>query len=414
MGCIFSEVATWVTGSYPKLLEYRRRRSLEVGEKEGTEEERFHARGQLLETAEQIHNEIFDNSRKNDHVTPLVVGKLVDGMVLIDPRARGTAWSLYDLSRRIYGEARKKMEGPPRRVSGAILNHTNAGTALEVRRPRLPPNLPPSHGSRIPMGSFNAENSESYSEQMHNFQYASAPSRQQTIDGSPPQRLVPQMSIRSTMRHDDMNREANYHAHVAAQVQEPYLSSPRPEQIPHYLSSPSTPSHQREKIFRNTEEMVTSSPQINRPRTIPGPNGHTRHSNLPRRPQENWVPPPEQPVYSQSRTQDVIEVIDYRDSDTSLQDLNVSPESQPTAHDSDVTAESPSHPKWASHQRPHPQMSVDQGLSVKRSKDKGRFAKYPGEDLVYSMDAILRYRDHVCLLLASPREALIIVGLSYR
>ncbi|KAL8691019.1 MAG: hypothetical protein Q9218_003673 [Villophora microphyllina] len=48
--------------------------------------------------------------------------------------------------------------------------------------------------------------------------------------------------------------------------------------------------------------------------------------------------------------------------------------------------------------RPHPYMSVEDGLRVKRDRDKGKYSKYPGWDDIQTMDSTLRGRDHALLI----------------
>ncbi|KAL8878006.1 MAG: hypothetical protein Q9198_004096 [Flavoplaca austrocitrina] len=108
MGCVYSEVATWVTEGSHKLLEYRRRRQQEIAKKLGVAlsgEDRFHHVSKVLETVNEIHAEIEHNSRRCDPITPCVVEKIVKAMVRPHPQSRGAAQFLLETSSEILEDA---------------------------------------------------------------------------------------------------------------------------------------------------------------------------------------------------------------------------------------------------------------------------------------------------------------------
>lgn len=132
IGCILSEVATWITEGVPKVLEYRRRRALEVHGKSARHEELFFHDYKVLEAVKQMHEEIKQNSRSTDRITDAVIQRLVKAMMITDHHARAPAKHFLDQSRQILDEARP---APGHTVSDEVM-----GTS---RPPRLPPVLPP-------------------------------------------------------------------------------------------------------------------------------------------------------------------------------------------------------------------------------------------------------------------------------
>ena len=109
MGCVLSEVVTWVTEGSTKLQEYRRRRQQEVATYSNISEDRFHYKGQVLDTVKELHEDIIQNKRANDYVTPAVVQKLIEGMIVPDPRYRGAAQYFLEQSNTILEMAQTKL-----------------------------------------------------------------------------------------------------------------------------------------------------------------------------------------------------------------------------------------------------------------------------------------------------------------
>ncbi|KAL9635650.1 MAG: hypothetical protein Q9204_002555 [Flavoplaca sp. TL-2023a] len=140
MGCVYSEVATWVTEGSAKLLEYRCRRQKEIAKKLGVarlEEDRFHHGWKILETVDEIHDEIKRNSRRCDLITPYVIERLVKGMVQPDPQNRGAAQFLLETSSEILEDAKRKREeavpsgsapNPDRTISDSGINAREKST----------------------------------------------------------------------------------------------------------------------------------------------------------------------------------------------------------------------------------------------------------------------------------------------
>ncbi|KAL8932216.1 MAG: hypothetical protein Q9216_006922 [Gyalolechia sp. 2 TL-2023] len=131
MGCILSEVATWVMEGMDKVREYRRRRGEEVLRKAGTNEELFFHNYRVLDAVKQIHHEIKQNSRPTDYITDAVIQRLVKAMMITDHDSRAPAKHFLDQSRQILEEARPAP------------GHTVSDGMITANRSRWPPNLPP-------------------------------------------------------------------------------------------------------------------------------------------------------------------------------------------------------------------------------------------------------------------------------
>ena len=129
MGCVYSEVTTWVGHGWNKVDEYRRRRRVEFKEKTNTDGECFHDGDNTLLTVEQIHTETLSNRRVSDHVTPSVLEDLVQDMMIVNG-ARLSAKFVFEKSKRIINKAKAKVYETPH-------------PAIDGGRPQMPPNLPP-------------------------------------------------------------------------------------------------------------------------------------------------------------------------------------------------------------------------------------------------------------------------------
>ena len=136
IGCVYSEVATWVDQGWNKVVEYRRRRLEEMKARTNQSVHSFHDGFAVLGAVKQIHSDIVQNHRPNDFVTPKVVEKLVTEMLLVRS-ARPDARYLYDMSRRIVDDAHLELK----QVPSYPVSPTTA------RRPPVEP-ISPTYGSR--------------------------------------------------------------------------------------------------------------------------------------------------------------------------------------------------------------------------------------------------------------------------
>ena len=89
LGCVFSEVATWIVGGWPKVKEYRSRRQQEAAKRLGKDHgEIFHDGHKLLEVVGQSHDSVIRSSRRDDFVTERVLLGPVAEMLQEEPMKR--------------------------------------------------------------------------------------------------------------------------------------------------------------------------------------------------------------------------------------------------------------------------------------------------------------------------------------
>ncbi|KAL8963800.1 MAG: hypothetical protein Q9183_004945, partial [Haloplaca sp. 2 TL-2023] len=170
LGCVVSEVATWVTGGRLKVSEFRRRRQKELAEILGvasSEKDRFHDGLEILQTVKTCYEDIAYTSRRCDLITPRVIEKIVKAMVRPYPESRGAARFLLDTSNQILEDAKGKGKGKGKGVmpSSPATNPNHAilesESSVQVRGPRLPPSLPPHLASKpqliVEAGSSNPD-----------------------------------------------------------------------------------------------------------------------------------------------------------------------------------------------------------------------------------------------------------------
>ena len=154
LGCIFSEVATWVGHGYNNLIQYREERRAEFKSKTYENGDCFHGLdNQLLDAVNHIHHQMLTNCRVNDYVTPSVI-VLVKEMLLADD-ARPGAKSLWDKTRWILMDAEKAINKskPVRNESSQI-----DGTSLHD------PADPPSPATPNPHSHFLMQSSANFKE----------------------------------------------------------------------------------------------------------------------------------------------------------------------------------------------------------------------------------------------------------
>ena len=72
-------MAVWMHHGWKRVIEYRRRRSLEIQEKGGPEgEHKFHFEGELLEVVESTHRDIRQSRRTRQYPTPYLMDLFED------------------------------------------------------------------------------------------------------------------------------------------------------------------------------------------------------------------------------------------------------------------------------------------------------------------------------------------------
>ncbi|KAL8894183.1 MAG: hypothetical protein Q9192_004544, partial [Flavoplaca navasiana] len=370
MGCVYSEVATWVTEGSAKLLEYRRRRQKEIAQKLGvssTEEDRFHHFSELLETVRGIHAEIGDNCRRCDLFTPCVIEKLVKAMVRSKAQYRGTAQFLLETSAEILRDAKgKQKEAKP---SGPAPNpdHTISDSAIDVRKRRLPPSLPPEQGLAPILQPVETKSSNPNPEQATTSRRPPA-WHAQADSHDWQQRTAPKPDELGSRRRSQGVRKDPSFDDLEAQREESGTSHTM-----HRVMSQPTPPHTHSQYS---------------PRSFnPGP------ALAPLQPQENIVMPIEE-ASSQSREQ--ANALEHIHSDNPGRSQQAGSGIHPRTPNGHPESRLPSVPQ-PNPTSQYPTMSVTEGLSIKKEKN-WKFVKYPGEDTFHTSDDILKKRDHVILI----------------
>lgn len=389
MGCIFSEVATWVTEGYLKVLEYRRRRQMEVQDKGGTNEELFYWDCKILETVTKILDEIVANSRLTDYVTPHVVEQIVRWMVVEDAHSRAKAHMFVDKSTRIVNEAKQKLN-PPRR------NHTVSNGILEAGR-RMPPNLPPGPGSRTLVHALKPGMSDSNvrSSEASSAQFPELPIRNRLSNESfiPPFERARIEDTNGNLPSD--NTGGHYQDLTFRQrqtwstpVPNPHSQSPM-SQLPATAGVTAPPSEgSSPDLVQRTNGAFDSS------HTLPGPRAN--HESL----NPLWTP-----SLAPAMTEEVSQLPIDRGLNPFIQNHMV--ESELSSSKRDLALESTAPYNVVQNEPLYPYMSVDDGLRVKRTSDTGRLTEYPDGNIIQTRDSILRDPDHVC-----PQRSSNLVSLS--
>ena len=142
MGCVFSEVATWVCHGWKRVLEYRKRRQAELKELDFECGDFFHNGHSVLNAVSDIHKSIKPSLRRDDNVTAKVLERLVDDMLLYE--SRPNAKFFYEKSEKIIQEAKSHLKVRHTRLDSQQ-DQDNFGPDYAETRPMTPPNLPPGH-----------------------------------------------------------------------------------------------------------------------------------------------------------------------------------------------------------------------------------------------------------------------------
>ena len=147
LSCVFSEVATWVNKGWTQLAEYRNRRIQEMERRIRKSEDCFHDGFEVLTAVAQSHDDIVASRRPNDPITPKILD-LIRDMLLIKAEQRPNAIYTYHKSIRIISEARSEIRPDESLALGA--KSSARPTLTDGKRPPLknPPNLPPNHERR--------------------------------------------------------------------------------------------------------------------------------------------------------------------------------------------------------------------------------------------------------------------------
>ena len=394
MGCILSEVITWVTEGRQKLKEYRRRRQEEVGKTSVTSEDRFHCNGDVLETVNQLHDELRENSRRHDYVTPTIIEGLVHSSIVMDHQSRGSAHSLSYQSNRILKDAQKRLDCGPSSRPSPNTHHTVSDGILEVKSRRLPPNLPPRFNSPSSTEHLLVDLEDADLGQTLQLPIPLDSFREREVHGGVVQDGTSRESFTNSISGHDPDNDMMTSERSQAQYQQHHFAPRRPGRI---LSQPVSSKAYLDylrKSSANPGQLLEMPPQNNPLGITADTTDDTQTSHVPFRPRQLRQPPkaPRGPAPRPSTTEGISQVPGYRGSDPFVQGEMVAPDPLPAT--SDPGAEFVRY-RPARNDRPHPRMSVQKGLEIKRAREHGQNVKYPDQDLFQTLDDVLEKRDHV-------------------
>ena len=385
MGCILSEVITWVTEGRRKLRDYRRRRLEEVGE------DRFHCNGEVLDTVSQLHEDLMQNRRIHDYLTPTIVQGLVHSSIVIDHQSRASAHQLFYQSGRILGDAQKKLER--RRY------HAVSDGVLEMKK-RLPPNLPPK-SSTSSTETFKVEMERGDLGQTSGHRVWSNGLQERDNHSEWVQHANVQVPVHNSMNHNGNRKHTISSERSQAQHQQPNSTHRRVERV---SSQPVSPSMHRQNNMRSsakTAQMEKWSQQ-NPLGIIADTYENTQSSYFPLRSPQNRYSAASAGglALRPSSTEGISHLPELRHSVPFVERGVAS--SDLLLESSDCDEECSPRYRPALKDRPHPQMSVNEGLTIKRARERGQNVRYPDQDLFQTLDAVLRKRDHVCRFISPP------------
>lgn len=392
MGCILSEVITWVTEGRKKLREYRRRRLEEVGQTFATSEDRFHCNGDVLATVNQLHDELTQNARKHDYVTPTVVQGLIHNAIIVDHQSRASARQLAYHSSRILREAQKKLDRGPSSGSAPNSYQTIPDAVSPVRRQRLPPNFPPQFNLPLPTEIADADTDIS------NLGQGSQPPmppngfQEQDYYDTTVQNVTVQGSLPNSINRNNHSNGVMPERFFVP-YQEQHVAPLRLDRISTQPVSYSTNPYNCNRLSAHTGRIAEFSLENNSLGIIAHASDSTRNSQVPYRPRQ----PRQSPTVTgtlapkPSTTGSTPQLPEFRGSDPFIYSETAHlPPVNPGAYTESSFSREPER-----NNRPHPQMSVQSGLDIKRARERGQNARYPDQDLFQTSDAVLRKRDHV-------------------
>lgn len=389
MGCILSEVITWVTEGRKKLRDYKRRRVEEIGRTLTRNEDRFHCNGEVLETVRQLHADFLQNRRVHDHITPMIVERLVHYSVVIDHHSRASAHALFTQSSRILEEAQERLDCERTNGLATYPYHNVSYDRVLGKKKRLPPNLPLRSASTSSIGTFEAETDDYGPAQSSGQWMWSTGSQQRGTHSGWVQNGVIQEPVHNFMGHGRNRKHTIPSERSEAQYQQPHFSHRR---LKHVSSPPILSSIRRQQYTPSSA--IRAQMEI---RSQKNPSGITADgddnshaSYLPSRSEQSRhsATSPGESVPRRSTTEGISHLLGTQD-ETQFVESGF-----PSHHDEGF----PSQYTPALNDRPHPQMSVNEGLEIKRAKGYRQNTKYPDQDLFETLDAVLRHRDHVCRL----------------
>ena len=142
LGCLYSEVATWICFGRSRVEQYRVQRQQEVAQKLNNPEDGdlFHDGEVVLNTVEESHTSIHDSHRIDDFITPRIVNEVI-GEMLKDQRLRISAIQTYVKSEKAIRAAAKELQNF-RGVSASPTSSTRHSNLNADSNQSVEPELP--------------------------------------------------------------------------------------------------------------------------------------------------------------------------------------------------------------------------------------------------------------------------------
>ena len=145
IGCVFSEVAVWSRFGWERVMEYKRLRQAEVKQRLDFDgEELFHDGRDVLQSVQDMHDNIRLEKRDMDLVTIEILRLLEDDMLLREHEPRYSAKQVFHKSRRIINAVRKMLENTATDIPSRSGEDRGSVTEFEEE-----PKTPPQRSARI-------------------------------------------------------------------------------------------------------------------------------------------------------------------------------------------------------------------------------------------------------------------------
>jgi len=371
IGCIYSETATWVAHGWNTVLEYRRRRGGEFYQSTKTDGQCFHNEWKVLQAVNQIHTDIKRARRHHDHITPMILDRLVWGMLIVRG-SRLEAKYVYEESKRIIREAQTDMSN----LSPITVNGFGHPPLRVDHQPRaMPPNLPsrrelgPKYQdllinhpqcTTLPEGNYFSHNPQSC-ETSHNKPYGV---------------------------QNDLNEvsqpSGNYLGHFDGRGERPFSSHHSHLGHPHRQAQESIPEA---LIGLPNGPLHNNRFSVQAERGVGRAGGNFNHQR-----RETRNIPLEDSSYA-----DHVNPNSFHTSavEAALLASPVEPTPRPSHSSHSHRLVSPTTEWSIPRLRRHPWLSVDKGLGWMRCKDTNRNHRLEGEELLDSLRNNLDRRDHV-------------------
>ena len=387
MGCVYSEVATYVDQGWNKVIEYRRRRSEEMKAKKGMKEDCFHDGFAILDSVRQIHHDIVQNRRMNDFVTPQVVNRLVGEMMLVRA-SRPDARYLYDKSKRIIDEAQAQLDQMP------------ALPPIQKDVRRLPiesiSSIPPIGSSSYPPTTSGGRSRD---HEVYQYDHGLEQAAEAGFEGST-SRYLP-----SSGHHE----QPHHHKFADPAVDVAAGNIPGSQQGIHQqplrtASFPYRPQYPSQDHSFDTPDPGEAQGQPMRHKPSAGTKEEGKANIL--NGVANWTPVQRQSPHASSfSTSSAGENTSYQRQHGRAESGSKQPQ-QMVETSTDTYLRDRGSPTRRTPRRrrrstwmPHPEMTVDQGLEVKKEREHGKKVPFPPENQQEDLFENLLLRDHVSHML---------------